>query len=248
MRYLLLSDIHANALALEAVLSHAQPKAWQEVIFLGDAVGYNAQPQETLEQLMPLPFAAKLMGNHDAMLLGLHIDSGTRRDASTIIEMQKKVLSPAATAFLSGLETHALSAEWEAVHSSLDGSWSYIDSLDKAHKEAPRLQRRLLFFGHTHVPILYMFLDGNGRTMARSMPLKRTESLVRLPPNCRVLINPGAVGQPRDGIAAASYAIFDSAKGVLEHYRVPYDVARAQAIIRQNHYPEVMAKRLPDGR
>jgi len=248
MRYLLLSDIHANAVALEAVLRHAGAKGWEQVIFLGDAVGYYPQPEEVVKVLVSLPLTAALLGNHDAMLLDPGAGDAPRGLVVDVLNRQRGGLSAGSRAFLAGLSRRACGDTWEAVHSTLLGSWDYVDSLERAREEPERMSRPLLFFGHTHIPILYLFTDSGGRQLSRSVPLTREASSYRLPPNARVLFNPGSVGQPRDGVPLASYAVFDSKARVLEHFRVPFDIRAVQELVRAAGYPPVLAARLERGR
>lgn len=247
MRYLLLSDVHANAVALEAVLHHAQNKDWQQVLFLGDAVGYYPQAEATIATLQTLPLEVALVGNHDAVLL--HGESGSSNSlVNDVLAKQRQELSREAKAFLARLSPSARTNTWEAVHSTLAATWDYINTLERAQQEQPRLTRNLLFFGHTHVPIIYLFTERDGRRLSRSVPLTKERTLYRLPPNAQALVNPGSVGQPRDGIPLASYAVFDDTLQLLEHYRVRYDVAAVQRQVLEAGYPAALAARLERGR
>jgi predicted phosphodiesterase len=248
MRYLLLSDIHANAVALEAVLAHAQNKDWQQVIFLGDAVGYYPQAEEVVARLSALPLAAALLGNHDAVLLRGDSQATSRAVVSDVLEKQRRTLSGEAKAFLTGLTPDARSSCWEAVHATLAGNWDYVDSLERAQLERERLNRDVLFFGHTHIAILYLFTEHGNQILSRSVPLTRAHTTYRLPPRAQVLINPGSVGQPRDGVPLAAYAIFDEGALVLEHYRIPFDIRVVQKQIERAGYPHELGTRLERGR
>ena len=255
MRYLLLSDVHANAVALAATLRHAEGRRWQQVIFLGDAVGYYPQPEEVVRELQNLPLEAALLGNHDALLLEPDghgsAQSSTRSSARSVvvevIERQRRELSREARAFLETLTPRAAGPGWEAVHSTLAGNWEYVDSLERAQQEPARMTRPLLFFGHTHVPMIYLFLVHEGRKLCRSVPLTKEKTLFRLPPNVQVLFNPGSVGQPRDGLPLAAYAVYDDEAGVLEHYRVEFDIRAVQQLVVKADYPLPLAVRLGRG-
>ena len=248
MRYLLLSDVHANATALAEVLRHAEAKSWQHVIFLGDAVGYYPQAEEAVATLQTLPLSAALLGNHDELLLEPTASSGWQGVVQDVLDRQRAHLSRDAHSFLAQLTRRAVGETWEAVHSTLRGSWEYVDSLEQAQLEPPRMTRPLLFFGHTHVPIIYLFAEQGGKKLARSLPLIKDQTRYRLPPNARVLFNPGSVGQPRDGIPLASYGIYDEDAQTLEHYRVAYDVASVQRLVSEANYPSSLAARLGRGR
>ncbi len=248
MRYLLLSDVHANAVALTAVLQHAETQNWQQVIFLGDAVGYYPQPEEVVTLLRTLPLTAGILGNHDAILLEPTGDGTFRSVVTEVLDQQRTRLSVPARSFLAQLPRYAFGETWEAVHSTLAGSWDYVDSLERARNEPPRMSRPLLFFGHTHVPIIYLFTEHGRRKLSRSIPLTREKTSYRIPPNARVLFNPGSVGQPRDGIPLASYAVYDEDARTLEHYRVPFDVGMVQRLVKDADYPLSLAARLGKGR
>ncbi len=248
MRYLLLSDVHANATALTEVLKHADAKRWQQVIFLGDAVGYYPQPEAVITALQTLPLKAALLGNHDELLLEPTLGGGWKGVVLDVLDKQRAHLNGRAHSFLAQLTRHAAGDSWEAVHSTLAGSWDYVDSLERAQLELPRMSRLLLFFGHTHVPIIYLFAEQGGKKLARSLPLTKDKTLYRLPPNARVLFNPGSVGQPRDGIPLASYGIYDEDAQTLEHYRVAFDVAAVQRLVKEADYPASLATRLGRGR
>ena len=247
MRYLLLSDIHANAVALKAVLQHAETK-WQQVIFLGDAVGYYPQPEEVVQTLQTLPLTAALLGNHDEILLEPAAEGAARSVVTEVLDKQRSRLNGSARSFLAGLSHHAFGESWEAVHSTLAGGWGYIDSLERARSEPPRMSRPLLLFGHTHLPIIYLFTEHGGQKLSRSIPLTKEKTSFRLPPNARVLFNPGSVGQPRDGIPLASYAVYDDDTRTLEHYRVPFDIGAVQKLVKDADYPSSLAARLGRGR
>lgn len=252
MRYLLLSDVHANAVALDAVLDHAADKRWQQVIFLGDAVGYYPQAEAVIKTLQTLPLTTALVGNHDAVLLhGEGVASG-RAVVHEVLARQRRELSNDAKAFLARLTPDARTAQWEAVHSSLAGTWDYVNTLERAQLERPRMTRDLLFFGHTHVAILYLFTEaatsGGPQLLSRSVPLTRPQTIYRLPPKAQIMINPGSVGQPRDGVPLAAYAIFDEDAVVLEHYRVPFDIRAVQKQLEGAGYPPELGTRLAGGR
>lgn len=258
MRYLLLSDLHANLVALEAVLHHAEAQRWERVIFLGDAVGYYPDPEAVIERLRGLPLEAALLGNHDALLLRL--GQGTapqgRSLVTEVLARQRESLSGEALRFLTTLQPTAHGDGWEAVHGARSEPWRYLSSLSHAEGELPYLTRDLLFFGHTHVPAIYAFTELGGTPLSRSVPLRRPPitdprtpgATYRLPPNARVFVNPGSVGQPRDGVPLASYMVFDDGARTLEHHRVAFDIPEVGRRVRAAGYPESLATRLERGR
>ena len=185
--------------------------AGSRLLFLGDAVGYYPQPEEVITTLSALPLAAALLGNHDATLLEPDAGGAATNVVTEVLGKQRKTLSEAGRTFLAQLSRRAEGDHWEAVHSTLAGSWDYVDSLARAQRELKRMSRPLLFFGHTHVPVIYLFTEHGGRWLSRSVPLTKEASSYRLPPNAR------ATGQPRLGRATPRRC----AAGVVRRLRRP---------------------------
>jgi predicted phosphodiesterase len=213
MRYLIISDVHANEAALSAVLGSAQRAGWDEAIFLGDAIGYGDQPEAAVAQLSTLDLRAAVQGNHEAMLLpeGPRALPQTRKHASA--------LSAQSLAFLAGLQPQYLSDTWGAVHGALRSPWEYLLSIPAARANQPLMRRSLYFVGHTHVPALFVFEPTRERW--RTMTFRSEALSVTLEPGTQAFFNPGSVGLPRDGLDAASYAVFQEAERRLEVFRVP---------------------------
>ena len=109
------------------------------------------------------------------------------------------------------------------------------------------MQRDLLLFGHTHVPVAYVCITVSGKEMWRAVPFRSERAVYRIPPNARVLFNPGSVGQPRDGIPQASYAILDEEARALELFRVSFDIAKVQRKLREANYDAALGTRLEVG-
>ena len=252
MRTLVLSDIHANIVAFEAVLRHASTRRWDDAIFLGDIVGYYPAPEQSVSLLRDLNPKVTILGNHDAMLLS---DVGERgeshfRSRSLVAEVVSKhaqALSEESVAYINSFQSHALSERWEATHGSLTEQWAYLSNLPKAQKNFPKMQRDLLLFGHTHVPVAYVCVKVGGKEMWRAVPFRNEGSVYRIPPNAQVLFNPGSVGQPRDGVPLASYAILDSEARTLEVFRVDFDIIKVQRQLREAGYDERLGTRLELG-
>lgn len=253
MRYLLISDIHANQVAFETVLSHAQRQQWDKVLFLGDIVGYYTAPEAVTTMLRNLEPEIALMGNHDALLLSLADEkeiSLSREDGivTSILTRHLTELSPENRAFIRSFEMHVVRDAWEAVHGALRTPWEYMATLPQAQHNLTYLQKDLCFFGHTHVPIVYACVQAAHGEMWRTVPLKGERTVYRIPPRARVFFNPGSVGQPRDGIPLASYAIFDEDNQVIELFRVPFDIFKVQRLVREHGYADVLGARLGSGR
>ncbi len=252
MRTLILSDIHANLVAFEATLRHASARRWDEVIFLGDIVGYYAEPEESVALLRDLNPKVNILGNHDAMLLsevGERGGSGfrSRSIVAEVVNKHAQVLSKESVAYINSFQAHALTETWEATHGSLNERWAYLSGLPQAQKNQPKMQRDLLLFGHTHVPVAYVSVTMGGKAMWRTVSFRGERSVYRIPPNAQVLFNPGSVGQPRDGVPRASYAILDEEARVFEHFRVDFDIHKVQRQLRQANYDAGLGTRLEQG-
>ena len=252
MRTLILSDIHANLVAFEATMRHASQRRWDEVVFLGDIVGYYAEPEPCVALLRELNPKVTILGNHDAMLLSEVGERGSSnfRSRSVVAEVVSKhaqVLSKESVAYISSFQNHALAQGWEATHGSLKERWAYLSDLPKAQKNLSAMQRDLLLFGHTHVPVAYVCITVGGKEMWRTVPFRNAQTTYRIPPNAQVLFNPGSVGQPRDGVPKASYAILDEDARALELFRVDFDIYKVQRQLRNAGYEASLGTRLEVG-
>lgn len=254
MRYLVLSDVHANAPALEAVLRHADFRGYDEVLFLGDAVGYYPDPEQVVTILRSLKPRVAILGNHDAALLALadgraagHHEEGV---VTEVLAKQLPELSDESLGFLRDLKEHVVEERWEAAHGALRNPWEYMATLQSAQANLSLLDRQVCLVGHTHVPKIFAAVEGAGAggVMWRTVQFRQERTLYRIPPRARLFFNPGSVGQPRDSIPLAAYALFDDAQGTLELFRVEFDVAAVQQAVRFAGYPEVLAARLAVGR
>ncbi len=252
MRYLVLSDIHANIVAFESVVEAAGKQSWDAVIFLGDLAGYGNALNECVELLSSLRPVVRLLGNHDALLLDSSPDSGSehRRVDSIVdrvIRRHREQLTPASLKYIASFSDDFIGQEWQAVHGGLRRQWEYIDSLAQARLNAPELTRGICLFGHTHVPAGYAALMTGEGEMWRIVPLREGRLSYRLAPSVRAFFNPGSVGQPRDGVPLASYGIFDTDQRRIEVHRVAYDIGSVQQSMRADGYPEALIERLASG-
>ena len=251
MRTLLLSDVHANIVALEAVLDDAEARDWEAVAFLGDAVGYYTEPNEVIDRLRELAPSVAILGNHDALLLdvldGRPGDGRAHGMVTHVLRDHAERLTPTSVDFLRSLRDGHCSDGWQAAHGGLDHAWTYLDSIQAAEANLPLLDERLCFVGHTHIPRVYAALEHGGKTLWRTVAFRKDEQRYRMPPRARGFANPGAVGQPRDGIPLASYAIFDAASSTFDIHRVAYDVERVVASVEAAGYPAVLGARLRVG-
>lgn len=251
MRYLLLSDIHANIVALDAVVNDATTRGWDAVVFLGDAVGYYPEPEAVVDRLRSLEPAVALLGNHDALLLDtIDGELGDGREQGVVAEVLRdhaERVSAESVAFLRELVQVHRDDGWMATHGALRHRWSYLDSIAVAEGNLPLLEERICLVGHTHVPRVFAALEVGDRAMWRTVPFRKERASYVVPPQARAFVNPGSVGQPRDGIPLASYAIFDAAKGEIEVFRVPFDIDRVARAVRDAGYPGALGERLRGG-
>src|SRR5687767_6968644 len=240
MRFAILSDLHANLEATEAVLADAQERECSHFICLGDVVGYNANPRECVEIVQKLDCPV-VKGNHDEQA-SLEESS---RDFNALAEMAinwtRAQLTEADKIWLRELPLLSQVENFTIVHATLDspGQWGYVfNALDAAASFAHQ-QTTVCFFGHTHVAGAFVRDGGVKRMTAEELMIDQSK---------QYLINTGSVGQPRDGDWRAAYCIYDLDKKVVEQRRVHYDVATAQQKIMKAGLPALLADRLKLGR
>jgi predicted phosphodiesterase len=246
MRYLVISDIHSNLEALEAVLRAAQKH--DAVLVLGDLVGYGADPNAVVERVRALAPAAIVRGNHDKVAAGLDTAEDFNPMARSAAQWTRDALSPATLEYLRALPEgpHVVNQTVEICHGSpLDEDLYVVADLDAARSIAVS-KVPVCLFGHTHVA-LSARMDGQ-RRLEIEAPQGHPEFETRIEPDCKYLINPGSVGQPRDGDARAAYAIADTDKKLVTLYRVAYPIEAAQKKILEAGLPPMLAYRLGMGR
>ncbi|HEY8179220.1 MAG TPA: metallophosphoesterase family protein [Candidatus Limnocylindria bacterium] len=240
MRLAVLSDIHANLAALEAVRDD-MPEV-DEVWVLGDIVGYGPQPNEVIAALQEMG-ARSVMGNHDGAAIGQVDVSWFNPDAARAIEWTGEVIDDNARAYLGTLPEVRRDGELTAVHGSpRDPTWEYITGPDVASANLASFDTRICLHGHTHVPIVFRADEGTVEAVAA-----RPGSPVTIRDG-RLLLNPGSVGQPRDGDPASSYVVIDMEPGSAEFHRVSYDIDRTQRLMRDVDLPARLVERLRYGR
>jgi diadenosine tetraphosphatase ApaH/serine/threonine PP2A family protein phosphatase len=244
MRIAVLSDIHANLAALEAVASDLPPI--DQVWVLGDIVGYGPNPNEVITTLQAMG-ARSVLGNHDGAAIGTVDASYFNPDARTAIEWTAGVLDANARAYVAALPEVRRDGELTAVHGSpRDPIWEYITGPQIAAANFEHFSTRLCLFGHTHLPVVFRaVVEGVEATVG--VPGER----VALGGD-RCLLNPGSVGQPRDGLPDAAYAIVDTGEDptadAIEFRRVRYDIDRTQRQMHELGLPTRLADRLSYGR
>jgi predicted phosphodiesterase len=251
MRALILSDIHGNLQALNAVLAHAQH--YDTVWNLGDVVGYGANPNEVIERSRSLG-TLFVRGNHDRACCGLTDLDGFNPVASRAARWTQCVLSAEHLSWLRHLDRGPVAPEAVAgiscVHGSLRDEDEYVLSARDAQPSLASTAMRVNFFGHTH---LQGGFATDGEQWYRLTPDYFTHDeaeqwVLQLSSGARYLLNPGSVGQPRDGDWRAAFAIYDTEQNALTFCRVPYDLRTAQEAIIRAGLPDRLAFRLRDGR
>ncbi len=247
MRTALVTDLHANREAVQAVLDHAAAQGVDSHAFLGDFVGYGADPGWVVDRVREhvARGAVAVQGNHDAAVARGALPT-MRPDARRVVEWTREQLDPSQLDFLASLPLQQVVGEVLYVHANAfdPPGWDYIQGRAEAVRSMHATTARVTFCGHMHEPRLY-HLSGVGKAgdfepvPGEAIPLLGSR---------RWLAIPGSTGQPRDGNPAACYAIYDDALAELTFWRVPYDVEAAGSRILDAGLPSALAARLLDGR
>jgi len=239
VRVAVLSDIHANLPALEAILTILAP--YDAVWHLGDVVGYGPQPNEVVARL-EREGAVGVRGNHDAAATGQIDADWFNEDARVAVEWTARILTPAARAWLLGLPEVRTERGFTLVHGSpRDPTWEYIASTAVARAGLHDLATPYGLFGHTHDPRVFRVQGGAVETLG---PTDRAELALDERPT---LLNPGSVGQPRDGDPRASGLLLDLEARHATWHRVAYDIGAVQARMREVGLPKRLVDRLDRG-
>ena len=247
MRYLVLTDIHANLEALDACIGDARDRRCDQTLVLGDLVGYGADPNGVIDRVLELKPTAIVRGNHDKVACGLEQAEGFNAVAKSAAKWTLDVLTPEYRDWLANLPQGPTQVDdfVEICHGAPFDEDAYIfDELD-ALRALKVSTRPLCLFGHTHYPITFELSNESIDTVGSS---PEPETHVQMRDGCKYLINPGSVGQPRDGDPRAAYAIVDTTERRVELLRAPYNVEEAQAKVVRAGLPEVLAQRLAVGR
>lgn len=244
MVYGLLSDVHANLTALEAVLETL--KNVDKLICPGDVVGYGPDPAECISRLRSLE-CSFVIGNHDAAVCGMMDLGWFNPFARAAVEWTREMLSEADIKWLSLLPLKLETDEFVVVHSSLadPAEFPYILSLSDAKQCFEMMDGyKICFIGHSHVAGVYVQQEGISGIDYIAMP---HGGKIQLRENSRYIVNCGSVGQPRDGNPDAACALFDTDKMTIEILRVPYNIEQVQARMHRLGLPRALAERLKYG-
>ncbi|MEM9443868.1 MAG: metallophosphoesterase family protein [Verrucomicrobiota bacterium] len=236
MRIGIFGDIHSNLEALEGVLEDMQSKDVTQFVCIGDIVGYNANPSECLETVRALGCPI-VKGNHDE-------EASEDRDISHFNELaymsmkySRDQLSDEQKTFLRSIPMQRPVFNFTVVHATLDGParWGYVFSALEAESSFTYQRTQICFFGHTHVPHVFIRDTKVHEFFYRKIDIKTDK---------RYFVNVGSVGQPRDGDWRSAYALYDTEENTIELRRVPYDIAKSQQKIVKAGLPERLAERL----
>ena len=240
MKIAVISDIHANMPALEAVLAAIESERVDSIICGGDLVGYNAEPRQVVERIRALNIPC-VMGNHDAAVAGLTDPELFNAPARAAVEWTMRQLDDDALEYLRGLPYVTRIESFTLVHGTLHNpeQWGYIFNAYEAEEHFGHQRDTLCFIGHSHIP--GVFIAGDMITLSRG-------SRVRIQAGQRYVVNVGSVGQPRDNNPAASYVVYDMVENVIHFRRAPYDVRATQQKILDAGLPNVLAMRLGLGK
>jgi predicted phosphodiesterase len=240
MKYAVIADIHANLEALEVVLKDTKEQKCTHYCCVGDVVGYNANPKECLDIIRDMGMPC-VKGNHDEYCSSEEDLEGFNPHAAEAVNWTRKQLSKDDRQWLRDLKYVRLVASFSMVHATLDipQRWGYVFDKLAAAASFTYQNTSVCFFGHTHVPVAFV---------RDSMVRGGTYSKFRVEPGKKYFVNVGSVGQSRDGVAKATYVIYDLNDGSIELRRLDYDIAKAQKKILEAGLPARLAERLALGK
>jgi predicted phosphodiesterase len=242
MRYAVISDIHSNEEAATAVFADIKNSGVDEIICLGDIVGYGASPKVCLDMVRE-KCSVVIAGNHDHAVIGLTNKEYFNISAKKAVEWTAKKLDKTDLDYMSSLPLLTIKETMYLAHASLHkpGEWGYIlDEYDADSSFCKMGDVPIAFIGHSHIPMAF---EAN-----KFIQCIGSYSQIKLNTNFHYIINVGSVGQPRDGIWQSAYALYDSDKKEVELRRISYDVKSAQKKILDQGLPEFLAERIEYGR
>jgi predicted phosphodiesterase len=240
MRYAIISDIHANLEALDAVLADARDRRCTHFVCLGDLVGYNANPRECLELVRELD-CPSVKGNHDEQATLAHTSGEFNEIAERAMIWTREQLTDDERSWLRELRLQRQVRDFTIVHATLDtpAQWGYVFRDLDAAASFTYQHTTLCFFGHTHVQCAFVRDEGTERTRNERIHIEFGK---------KYFVNAGSVGQPRDGDWRAAYSIYHVEENLIEQRRVRYDIEVARRKILDAGLPRLLADRLALGR
>jgi len=247
MRILVLSDLHANATAFAAALDSAAGR-WDVSVCLGDVVGYGPDPHEVVARLRELG-TQTIRGNHDKAVTGLMDTGDFNPVAKAAVDWTRAQLNEEDLAWLSALPQGPLATDGIVlVHGAFQDEDEYVFTPAQALDGLLDSTAEVTFFGHTHHQGGFSYQDSNLEVLQIHPRASESFAALRIESPRRYLLNPGSVGQPRDGDPRAGFAIADLEHQTVEFWRVPYDIGAVQERMRAAHLPEPLIHRLVLGR
>ncbi len=241
MVFLIVSDMHSNLESLDAFLEYSRDLEYNQIVSLGDVVGYNANPNEIVEWVRENADVS-LAGNHDYAVLDKTDTSYFNGYAMEACRWTRQVLSPDNKVYLDSLpviqEKHKIT--WAHSSPCEPEEWHYISNEYDGETNFDCFQTRLCFVGHTHRPLI--LTENPDETVEGGF-----SETFQLKPECRYIINVGSLGQPRDGDPRATFVTYDSKSEILQYHRFEYDLESTQAKIEAAGLPSYLAERLAAG-
>jgi len=248
VRYLVISDIHGNLEALDAVIDAMTPLGFDRALVLGDLVGYGADPNAVVDRVRAMNPLMVIRGNHDKVAAGLDDGESFNLIAKSAVQWTTDALTPTNLEYLRTLPAGptAIDDHVQICHGSPFDEDAYIfDELD-AYKAFETATRPVCLFGHTHVALAFRRVGD--RLELPAGPGDTDQIRIPIDPGARFLVNVGSVGQPRDNDPRAGYLLLDTAESTVTWLRAEYDIRSAQAAIRDAGLPLRLAARLAEGR
>jgi predicted phosphodiesterase len=246
VRYLIVSDLHANREALDAVLADAAGR-YDQAVCCGDLVGYGADPNPVVDWVRA-QCAVVVRGNHDKACTGIDDLEWFNPVAKAAALWTQANLTPENADWTRALAKGPLAVDgFQIMHGAPFDEDEYMMATEEATQSFTYLEARVAFFGHTHVQGGFIWNQSRVETILRPGP-RSDRQVMEIDPECAYLINPGSTGQPRDGDPRAAYVVYDPDAGMVTYFRTAYDVASAQKRIRDAGLPSVLADRLSVGR
>jgi predicted phosphodiesterase len=248
MRYFVLSDIHSNIEALEASVQRAKDAGYDAVLCCGDIVGYGPNPVEAIEGLLALK-AVTIRGNHDRVVAGLDEAEQFNPNARLAVYWTRSILPDEYKQYLAALPIGPLGINKDAqlVHGAITDEDDYIFTEADADENLLLAEKPITFFGHSHFPVVFTTDSEGNSTLATSYEFDEFIA-VKCDTDKKMFVNPGSIGQPRDGDPRASFVIWDQDHCRIEFYRVEYDIRLTQKKMREAQLPGYLIERLAHGR
>jgi predicted phosphodiesterase len=240
MRYALISDIHSNYEALQAVLSDSREQRVDEYLCCGDIVGYGADPAVCLKTVRDLTTAC-VAGNHDWAVAGRLDAAYFINEGRIAVNMNRSWLGAEDIQYLAGLPLTYQSEDFILVHGTLNEPeyFHYLSDVAKAKTIFEIMEGQVCFVGHCHLPRIYIYHN--------NMAVLASSNEIEIKPGYKYLSDVGSVGQPRDRIPLAAYTVFDTSIGTIEIRRIPYDIETARKKIINAGLPRMLGDRLRRG-